>query len=124
MDIGEIQKRLQKIDELQGELKVAKDMLKDALDNDAGFQEAVEEAKVGNDKKKKIQNDIYNLSENKKVILDMKATKEEISTLKEILSEELIEYRNQHKTESIRLADGQMRVFKFSVKLSPKPSDS
>lgn len=123
MDVTQIQERLQKIEELNSEIKVAREMLKDALENDAAYQESAEGAKVARDKKRKLQEDVYNQSENQKIILDMKATKEEIVTLKEILSEELIEYRNQHKTETIHTKDGTARVFKFSVKLSPKTTD-
>ncbi len=123
MEKSEIQQRLQKIDELNEHIKVAKDMLKDVLDNDSLYGEVEEEAKAARDKKKQLVNDIYNQPENRKIVDEIKADREEITTLKEILSEELIEYRNQHKTETIEGLDGQVRIFKFSVKLSPKPTD-
>lgn len=121
MDRQQIIERLKKLDDLGGKIKVAKDMLADALDNDAMYQEVEDEAKQASDKKKKLTNEIYNLPENRKAVDEIKTAREEIATLKEILSEELIEYRNQHKTESIEGPDGQMRIFKFSVKLSAKP---
>lgn len=121
MDRQQIIERLQKLDDLNGKIKVAKEMLADALDNDATYQEVEDVAKQASDKKKKLTNEIYNLPENRKAVDEVKVAREEIATLKEILSEELIEYRNQHKTESIEGPDGQMRVFKFSVKLSAKP---
>ncbi len=121
MDKQQIIERMQKIDDLSSKIKVAKEMLTDALENDSAYQEVENEAKQATDKKKKLTNEIYNLVENRKAVDEIKAAREEISTLKEILSEELIEYRNQHKTESIEGPDGQMRIFKFSVKLSAKP---
>ena len=123
MDRQQIIERLQKLDDLNGEVKVAKQMLKDALENDPLYQEINEASTEARTKKKNLVNDIYNLPENSKIVENIKVSREEISTLKEILSEELIEYRNQHKTESIEGPDGQMRIFKFSVRLSPKPSD-
>jgi len=124
MDKEQIKDRLQKVDELNAQIKVAKEMLRDALDNDSVYQQTEEETKLARDKKKNLVNEIYNQPENRKIVDEIKATREEIATLKEILSEELIEYRNQHKTESIEGHDGQVRIFKFSVKLSPKPTDS
>ncbi len=120
MKIDEIQQRIEKIGDLQKGLKTAKQMLKDALDNDSAYQQAAEEAKVGTSQKKQLMNDIYNQTENQKVIQEIKEAREEIATLKEILSEELIEYRQEHKTETITSKEGEALVFKFSVKLSSK----
>lgn len=123
MDRQQIMARLQKLDDLNGEIKVAKQMLKDALENDLLYQEVEVASKEARAKKKTVVNDIYNLPENSKIVENIKVSREEISALKEMLSEELIEYRHQHKTESIEGPDGQMRIFKFSVKLSSKPRD-
>lgn len=123
MDLDQIKQRIDVIDKLQEEIKVAKNMLKDALDNDAAYTEAAEEAKVAASKKKQLRDEVYNLPEHAKAVQEIKDTSEEVSTLKEILSEELIEYRQQHHTESIKANDGQMRYFKLSVKLGKRQSD-
>ena len=67
-----------------------------------------------------VVDDVYNLPPNQKMVQEIKINREEIATLKEILSEELIEYRQQHKTETIQSKDGEERVFKFSVKFTNK----
>lgn len=123
MDTQQIKKRIEIIDKLQKEVKEAKAMLKDALENDAEYQKTAEEAKVANSRKKQLKDEVLNLPEHRKVVEDVKANSEEILTLKEILSEELIEYREQHKTETIEDNNGNLRYFKLSVKLGAKQGE-
>ncbi len=120
MEVTAIQKRMAEIDKLQEEIKTAKEMLKDALESDPLYPEVSEEAKVVISRKKQILNEVYSQAANQKLVQEIKVNRDEITTLKEILSEELIEYRQQHKTETIQSQDGETRIFKFSVKFSNK----
>jgi len=123
MDLEQIKKRIEIIDKLSDDIKKAKEMLHGALDNDAVYQQAAEEAKVSASKKKQARDEVYNLSEHKQIVQQMKDTNEEIATLKEMLAEELIEYRHESKTESIQDRDGQTRYFKLSCKLVNRQGD-
>jgi hypothetical protein len=123
MDIEQIKRRIEIIDKLQKQIKDAKAMLADALENDSEYQKVAEEAKVANSKKKQLKDEVFNVSGNKQIVNEIKENSEEIVTLKEILSEELIEYREQNKTETIEDIDGKLRYFKLSVKLVNKQGE-
>ena len=118
MDLSQIKQRIEVMEKIKADIKTAKNMLKDASDNDTLYQEAVEEAKVGVNKKKQLRDEIYNQPENKKLVDQIKKDAEELQVLNEMLSEELIEYRQEHKTESIEGLDGKLRHFKLSVRLT------
>jgi hypothetical protein len=123
MDLEQVKRRIEIIDKLQKQVKDAKAMLADALENDSEYQKVAEEAKVANSKKKQLKDEVFNVSGNKQIVNEIKENSEEIVTLKEILSEELIEYREQNKTETIEDIDGKMRYFKLSVKLVNKQGE-
>ncbi len=118
MDLAQIQQRLEVIEKLQEDIKKAKSMIDDALNNDSVYTKAVEESKESLRKKKQAKDQIINLAENKQLMKQIKDDGDELLTLKEILSEELIEYRQKSKTESIQDKRGQTHYFKFLVKLS------
>jgi hypothetical protein len=119
MDIGQIQKRIASIEELRDSIKVAQDAIKNALDNDAMYKEATQQAKEINTKKKKIKDDILNQAENREFVDKVKDVKDEISTLEELLSYELVEYSQQNNTDMIQGKDGLVRKFKIRVQLLP-----
>jgi len=123
MDVEQIKKRIEIIDKINDDVKKAKEMLKSALDNDSAYQQAAEENKVAASKKKQMRDEVYNLPEHRKVVEQIKDSNEEIGALKEILAEELIEYRQASKTESIQDKDGQTRYFKLSCKLVNKQGE-
>jgi hypothetical protein len=120
VDTDTIKRRIELIEKLQGEIKIAKDMLNEALTNDSAYTDAAEEAKVASSKKKQILSEIYNQPANNKLQVEIKENRDEIMTLKEMLSEELIEYRIERKSEVIEVTDGSQRGFKFSVRLTAK----
>lgn len=119
MDIGSIQKRITSIEELREQMKVAQEAIKNALDNDSMYQDIVKQAKEVNLKKKKIRDDIVNQAENREFVEKIKDVKEEISTLEELLSYELVEYSQQNNTDMIQGNDGFVRKFKIRVQLLP-----
>lgn len=120
MDIAIIQKRLKTLEEHEVNIKNAREMLKGELDNSPEYQNAVEEAKEANDKKKRIKDEILSKGPNQKLLLEVKENTEEILTLKEILSAELIQIHDEEKSDSITDANGEVRKFKVVAKILPK----
>ena len=97
MDLSQIKQRIEVMEKIKGDMKIAKNMLKDAQDGDAVYQEIAEEAKVAANKKKQIRDEIYNQADNRKLVDQIKKDQEELAVLNEMLSEELIEYRKSTK---------------------------
>jgi hypothetical protein len=120
MDIATIRKRMQMIDDLEEENKKSKELLKGALDNDSEYAIAAREAKEALSRRRRIKERIMEEPDNKKVSEDIKANKEEIETLREILSTELVEYYAKEKTDQIEDSSGAQRKFKLIVKFLPK----
>ena len=119
MEISTIRNRIKMIEELEEENRASKELLKSVLENDATYTEAAREAKEALSKRKRIKDEICSQSENEKVVEDIKANKEEIDTLQEILSAELAEYYTKEKTDEIEDSSGAKRKFKITVKLLP-----
>lgn len=119
MDITSMQKRISSIEGLRGEVKTAQEAIKNALENDSTYQEAVREAKEINTKKKRLKDDILNQAENREFVEKIKDLKDEISTLEELLSYELMEYSRANNTDIIQGHDGMVRKFKIVVRLLP-----
>jgi len=124
MEISTIKNRMKMIDELEEENKVSKELLKSALENDEEYVVAAKETKETLAKRRRIKEKILEEPENKKVNENIKANKEEIKTLHEILSAELVEYYQKNKTDQIEDSNGVQRKFKVVVKLLPKGTGS
>ena len=119
MNISTIRNRIKMIEDLEEENRASKELLKSALENSRTYTEAAREAKEALSKRRRIKEEIYGESENAKVVEDIKANKEEIDTLQEILSAELAEYYAKEKTDEIEDAHGERRKFKITVKILP-----
>ncbi len=120
MDIAAIQKRIQLMEKYEEEIRTAKEMLQGEMENSLEYLEAVEEAKEATKKKKLIREEILNSGPNQKLVADIKANTEEIKTLKEILSVELMQVYKESDSDLINDANGDPRKFKVSVRLLPK----
>jgi len=120
MDVSTIQKRIDLLEKYEEEVRNAKEMLDGELDNSVEYLEAVEEAKAVAQKKKQIKDEVLGSGPNQKLLADIKTNAEEISTLKEILSVELMQIFQENKTDEFHDANGEPRKFKVSVKLLPK----
>jgi len=120
MDQTTIRNRMKMIDELEEENKISKELLKSALENDENFCAAAKKTKEALAKRRRIKEKIMEEAGNKKVSENIKANKEEIATLQEILSSELVEYYQKNKTDQIEDSNGVQRKFKIVVKLLPK----
>jgi len=111
---------MSQIDELEEENRKAKELMKDQLENDETFQDANIKSKEALKEKRRIKDSV--LAESQNLIEDIRANNEEISTLKEILSAELVDYYNQKKTDEIADKTGETRKFKIIVRVMPQKS--
>ena len=120
MDISAIQKRISKLEEYTRENRELKGMVKEELENELAYVEIVEEGKVIAAKKKDIKDEILGRGPNEEIMKKIAENAEEIATLTDILSAELIEVYTERKTDEIADESGQSRKFKINVKLLPK----
>lgn len=120
MDISSIQKRIKMIEDLESENRTLKDVIDSQLEADGVYQEVAKEAKQKALEKKSARDRVLSDPGNQKTVSDIKANQEEISTLKEILSTELVDFYNKSKQDEIDDGSGVARKFKFSVKLMPR----
>ncbi|OQA53320.1 MAG: hypothetical protein BWY43_00091 [candidate division WS2 bacterium ADurb.Bin280] len=118
MELSTIQNRIKMIEDLESENKVSKDLLKSELENSEQYQKAAQEAKEAQTKKRREKELVMSKSECEKIVMDIKANNEEISTLKEILSVELSDYYQKNKTDEIIGHDGKQRKFKIIARLT------
>ena len=119
MELGAIQKRIEQIEKISEELKVAKEMLKGELENDLEYLGAVEDAKTINEKKKRLKMEIISKGPNQKIEAEVKENTEELKTLKEILSAELAQLFKEKDTDEITDLRGETRKFQVQAKLLP-----
>lgn len=117
MDIATIVRRISLIQKYKEEIKIAKEALKQALEDDESYVTLDKEAKEANLKKKQAKDLVWNIPANRKLRDDILANTEEINTLQEILNEELMQYYQEHNTDEIIGEDGQPIKFKVVVKL-------
>jgi chaperonin GroEL (HSP60 family) len=115
MEVATIQKRIDELEKLEEEVRVAREMLKGELENEEDYNEAADVVKEATAKRKTIKDQILARGPNQKILTEIKENQEEITTLKEILSAELMEFYNQNQTDEF--AD---RKFKVLVRLLPK----
>ncbi len=120
MDLSVIKERIGIIEKLEEENKKAKELLRSALENDASYTQIAEEAKSAAKKRKEVRDAIFNQEGNAKLAEDIRENLDEIKTLRDILSVELMDFYNEKKTDMITDQDGSTRKFKISVKLLPK----
>ena len=118
MDLEMIRNRMSQIDDLEEENRKAKELMKDQLDNDEGYQEAATKSKEALKEKRRLKDSV--LSESQNLIEDIRANNDEIKTLKEILSAELVEYHEKKKTDEIEDSKGMVRKFQIIVRVVPK----
>lgn len=120
MDISQIQKRIGLLEKMAKEVRDARDMLKDELENDPIYIDVVKEADEANSKKKRIKEEILGRGPNLKLSEDIKANNEEMKTLKEILSAELTQVWGESQIDEITDHNGDVRKFQVGAKLLPR----
>jgi hypothetical protein len=120
MDIGTIQNRIKMIEDLEKENRIFKELINSELENDEEYIESTKAAKEKALERKRAKDKILSKEGMQKTLSDMKANQEEISTLQEILSVELVDFYEKNKIDEIQDANGVLRKFKLSVKLLPQ----
>lgn len=114
-DTETIRKRIEQLEKLIEENRINKEMLKGELENDMAYLGAMEEVKAAVQKRKQLKQEILDKGPNQEVLSNIKNNQEEIVTLKEILSAELMSFYQETKSEEIA-----GRKFIFNAKLLPK----
>jgi hypothetical protein len=120
MDIGTIQNRIKMIEDLEKENRVFKELIDSELENDEEYIESTKLAKEKALERKRAKDKILSKEGMQKTLSDMKANQEEVNTLREILSVELVDFYQKNKIDEIQDANGVLRKFKLSVKLLPQ----
>ncbi len=115
-----IQNRIDLLERLEQEVKVAKQALKSELESDERYVEENLQAKEAMARKKKAKDDVLSRESCQKLLGDIKANNEEITILREILATELMDIYQERKTNEIEDAQGDLRKFILSVKILPK----
>ncbi|MFA6963280.1 MAG: hypothetical protein WC227_01005 [Patescibacteria group bacterium] len=101
MELDTIRKRIEQLAKLKEEIKIQKELLKGELENEEEYLKVAEEAKAANQKKKIIRDEILGRGPNQETLAKIKDDNEEISTLKEILSAELVQIFHENNTDEI-----------------------
>lgn len=115
-----VPRRIALIEKYQEEIRIAKETLKVELDDSPEYKEAELAAKEANRKKKQIKDEIWGKPSNRSLRDDIQANTEEIATLQEILSAELMQIFQEKNVDEVPDENGQLRKFKVTVKLLPK----
>lgn len=117
-----VRQRIRQIEEYENQNKISRETLKNELDNDPSYEEAVLKAKEAISNKKKLKDEIFAKKENQEVIAQIKENMEEIKMMREILSAELAELYREKQIDEIEDEDGDTRKFKLVAKVMPKKS--
>ena len=120
MDISQIQKRIGMLEKMEKEIRDAREMLKEELENEPNYLEVLVELDEVNSKKKRIKEEVLGRGPNFKLSEDIKANNEELKTLKEILSAELTQVWGENQSDEITDHNGEVRKFQVGAKLLPK----
>jgi len=120
MDIAIVRERMGQVETFKNQNKIAREALKNELENNPEYLAVCEEMKALADKKKRMKEAIWSQAETQKIAADIKENNTEIGTLEEILSAELVEYYQDAKTDEIKDQDGEVRKFKLIAKILPK----
>lgn len=115
-----VPRRIEQIETFEKENKEARSMLKEALENDPEYLETIEEVRAAVAKRQKIKNGILAKIDNQKIQAEIKENNEELVTLKDILSVELVKVYQEKQTDEIEDQYGEKRKFKIIAKLLPK----
>ncbi len=125
MNLSQIQKRIEAIEELQRNLRESREMLKEELENNPEYRDAAEQVKELASKKKRLKDEISNTGSNKQLLEKIKEDNEELGVLKEILSAELMQIYTEKNIDEIADRNGETRKFKvMATLLNKKTYDS
>jgi hypothetical protein len=120
MNLEQLQKRIEQLEQAQNELKQIKITLDDALKEDDRYQEVDLETRELATKKKRVKDEIWGQATYREAIAKMKDIKEEIADLNDILNHELLAWRQTHNSDEIIGSDGTVHKLKVNVRLQPQ----
>lgn len=120
MPIDDLKQRIFDVENFKEKNKTAREALKNELENSQEYLSACEEVKAALLKKKRIKDEIWAKVETQQLIADIKENKEELNTLEEILSAELMDFYKNSGTDTIEDSSGEPRKFKIIAKLLPR----
>ncbi|MCX6810060.1 MAG: hypothetical protein NTZ65_04965 [Candidatus Berkelbacteria bacterium] len=123
MDLSVVRERIKIVEDLEEENRKSKEMIKSVLENDLEYQKVAQQSKELNKRKKRLKDELLSEEGNQKLVEDIKANLDEINTLREILSVELMEYYAKNQTDEIKDANGEQRKFKVIIRLAPRVSE-
>lgn len=112
-----ILKRLKIIQDLMEDLNKLKEVYEEALENDPLYQEVQEETSKVKEETKVKKEKVVNNPSYKAISEQIKEKREELKEVREILSQELIDYYRENGTLEIEDADGNVKKMRFSVRL-------
>ena len=118
-----VPRRISMIEKYKDEIKVAREALRNALEDDPEYEEAAIEAKAAAQKKKQIEDQIWGSADNQAFLAKIKENQEEITTLEEILNTELMHVYQTRNTDQVTDENGEPRKFKVIAKLLPKSAN-
>lgn len=113
-------RRISRLEKFREEIRIAKETLKAALDDSPEYEAAAAEAKAAAAKKKQVKDQIWSTPDYHNLLQKIKENQEEIATLQEILTAELMEIYQRDNVDEVPDEAGEPRKFKVSVKILPK----
>lgn len=119
MSLATIQKRLATLEKLEQENKVARQMLKEELEQNEAYMAVNAEQKAAATQKKNLKEEILATGSNQEMVAKIEENNEEIKTLREILNTELVEYYAKERVDELQDSNGQTRKFKISIRFLP-----
>ena len=113
-------RRISMIERYRAENKIAKETLKAALDDSPEYEAAAVETQAATQKKKQIKDQIWASDDHQALVWKIKENQEEIATLEEILTTELMQLYQTQNIDEVTDENGEPRKFKILAKLLPK----
>lgn len=120
MDVAKIHTRIAEVDKLKEANRISRQTLKDELENSDEYRAACDALTAAQRRKKEIKEQIMAGEEMDKLTHLIKENNEELSTIEEILTTELMEYVQVNNETQIPDIDGEPRKIKLIAKIMPK----
>jgi phosphosulfolactate synthase (CoM biosynthesis protein A) len=118
METQMISKRLKILSDLQEEINRIKALYQDSLENDPKYQELQEQSQKFRDESKEQRQKIKQNDTLKSMDDQLKRIRQDMKENKEALAQELADYYKDSGSMEITDADGNVKRFVFSVRLT------
>lgn len=117
MDIARIVKRIEAIEVAKHDLKVERGILKGEIESSSTYRNLTQQIETLTAERKRL---VYDNPEFESMQRKIKEAAEEVATLNEILSAELLQYTNETQATTIETPG---KVYSIQVKATAKPSN-